>query len=297
MSDSRYRGRHRAQRKPSVAAHVVGTGLVLPTTATLAIVAVSSQSPAVALASSGTTAAGDPDGVRVDDAELVTAKSADAAALTRAVDDRVARDSERQRVSIVTAENGARAAAEAQLAAAADTPIEVGPSVTPAAAATTSPTSPTSSTSSGSSASSADSSTSAPAPVGSKAWVKPINSYVLTSGYGWRWGRIHAAQDFAVGVGTPVKSMSSGVVVASGWLGTYGNRVEIKYWDGTVSLYAHNSSLKVKVGDKVAPGQVVALSGNTGNSTGPHLHVEIRTNGNTTKIPPIPWMRSKGLDV
>ena len=57
------------------------------------------------------------------------------------------------------------------------------------------------------------------------------------------------------------------------------------------------TDVKVKVGDKVAPGQLVALSGNTGNSTGPHLHVEIRTNGNTTKIPPIPWMRSKGLDV
>ncbi|HOF63357.1 MAG TPA: M23 family metallopeptidase [Dermatophilaceae bacterium] len=263
-----------------MAAHVVGTGLVLPTTATLAIVAVSSQSPAVALASSGTTSTADPDGLRVDDAELLSAKSADAAALTRAVDDRVARDSERSRVTIVTAENGARAATEAQLAAAADTPIDVAPSDTPS----DTPTSDVPATGT-------------PAPVGSKAWVKPINSYVLTSGYGWRWGRIHAAQDFAVSVGTPVKSMSSGVVVAAGWMGTYGNRVEIKYWDGTVSLYAHNSALKVKVGDKVAPGQIVALSGNTGNSTGPHLHVEIRTNGNSTKIAPLPWMRAKGLSV
>ncbi|MEI2826728.1 MAG: M23 family metallopeptidase [Dermatophilaceae bacterium] len=288
MSDSRYRGRHRAQHKPSVAAHVVGTGFVLPTTATLAIVAVSSQSPSVALASSGTTAAGDPEGMRADDAELVTAKGADAAALTRAVDDRVARDSERSRVSIVTAENGARAAAEAQLTAAADTPINVAPSAAPAPSGppATTAKSPTSAPS-----------TDAPAPVGSKAWVKPINNYVLTSGYGWRWGRMHAAQDFAVGEGTPVKSMSSGVVIASGWMGTYGKRVEIKYWDGTVSLYAHNSALKVKVGDKVAPGQVVALSGNTGNSTGPHLHLEIRTNGNSTKIAPLAWMRAKGISV
>ena len=72
--------------------------------------------------------------------------------------------------------------------------------------------------------------TPAPEAVGSKAWVKPLNSsYVLTSGYAWRWGKMHPAQDFAIPVGTPVKAMSSGVVIFAGWSGGYGNKVEIKY--------------------------------------------------------------------
>jgi murein DD-endopeptidase MepM/ murein hydrolase activator NlpD len=127
------------------------------------------------------------------------------------------------------------------------------------------------------------------------AWVAPVNtSYQLTSGFGMRWGAMHPGQDFAMSVGTPVKALSSGTVLFAGWEGGYGNKVEIQYWDGTVSWFAHNSKLLVSKGVNVTPGQIVSLSGNTGHSTGPHLHVEIHPN-NGAPIPPIPWLTAKGI--
>lgn len=128
-------------------------------------------------------------------------------------------------------------------------------------------------------------------------WVAPISNYTLTSGFGWRWGRMHPAQDLAAPVGTPVRALSSGTVTFAGWsdLG-YGNLIQIRYWDGTVSWYAHNSQLLVGSGDKVEPGQVVAHSGNTGNSTGPHLHLEIHPQGGESVSPP-EWLAQRGVDL
>ena len=126
-------------------------------------------------------------------------------------------------------------------------------------------------------------------------WVSPLASYTLTSGYGWRWGKLHPAQDLATPVGSRVHSLSSGTVVFAGWDSTgYGNLVRIQYWDGTVSFMAHNSRLAVSVGEKVAPGQLVAYSGNTGHSTGPHVHLEIHPGGGDA-IPPMPWLASHGI--
>ena len=86
-------------------------------------------------------------------------------------------------------------------------------------------------------------------------WVSPLASYTLTSGYGFRWGKLHPAQDLATPVGSPVHSLSSGTVVFAGWDSTgFGNLVRIQYWDGTVSLMAHNSRLVVKLGQAVTPG-------------------------------------------
>lgn len=131
------------------------------------------------------------------------------------------------------------------------------------------------------------------------AWVPYLDSrFTLTSGFGMRWGAMHPGQDFAVPVGTPVLAMSTGTVIFAGWSGGYGNKVEVQYWDGTVSWMAHNSVLKVTEGEKVAPGEVVALSGNTGHSTGPHSHLEIHLGGNETDtgaVPPIPWLNAKGI--
>jgi murein DD-endopeptidase MepM/ murein hydrolase activator NlpD len=128
-----------------------------------------------------------------------------------------------------------------------------------------------------------------------KAWVPPIDSgFTLTSGFGMRWGSMHPGQDFAIPVGTPVHAMSSGTVILAEWSGGYGNKVEIRYWDGTVSWFAHNSKLLVSAGDTVTAGQVVSLSGNTGHSTGPHLHVEIHPGG-ADPVPPIPWLTAKGI--
>lgn len=126
-------------------------------------------------------------------------------------------------------------------------------------------------------------------------WVSPFSGYTLTSGYGYRWGRMHPAQDLAAASGTPVRAMSTGTVISAGWSNVgYGYTVEIRYWDGTESLFAHNSRLLVSVGESVDPGEKVAYSGSTGNSTGPHLHLEIRPDGSGA-TPPRSWLADRGV--
>jgi murein DD-endopeptidase MepM/ murein hydrolase activator NlpD len=125
-------------------------------------------------------------------------------------------------------------------------------------------------------------------------WVMPIRGAVFTSGFGWRWGRMHEGDDFGTPVGTPLAAMSTGTVVFAGWEGGYGNKVEIQYWDGTMSVYGHMSQISASVGDRVAPGDIVGLSGNTGHSTGPHLHLEIHPDGGGA-IDPAPWLHNHGL--
>ena len=128
-------------------------------------------------------------------------------------------------------------------------------------------------------------------------WVSPVSGYSLTSGFGFRWGKMHPAQDLACPVGSSVHALSSGTVVFAGWSTEgYGNFVKIRYWDGTVSWMAHNSRLLVSVGEQVSPGQVVAYSGNTGHSTGPHVHLEIHPEGGAA-VPPLPWLAAHGIDL
>lgn len=122
-------------------------------------------------------------------------------------------------------------------------------------------------------------------------WRLPIKHPVKTSGFGYRWGRLHAGEDFGVSVGTALASMSTGKVVFAGAQSGYGNIVQIRYWDGTISYFGHMSSISVKVGQAVAPGRIVGLSGNTGHSTGPHLHLEIHPSGGKA-IDPLPWLSS-----
>ncbi|MCS6812054.1 MAG: peptidoglycan DD-metalloendopeptidase family protein [Cyanobacteria bacterium] len=103
---------------------------------------------------------------------------------------------------------------------------------------------------------------------------------VLTSGYGWRWGRMHRGIDIAGPIGTPIIAAAPGVVVTAGWnSGGYGNLVEIQHPDGSLTLYAHNSRILVQVGQQVSQGQQIAEMGSTGYSTGPHLHFEIHPRG------------------
>ena len=108
------------------------------------------------------------------------------------------------------------------------------------------------------------------------AW--PVSGPV-TSGFGIRWGRMHEGIDIAVAEGTPVRAAAAGTVIYAGWMGGYGNLVVVDHGNGVSTAYAHNSSLGVGVGQSVAAGQVVSYSGNTGNSTGPHVHFEVRVNG------------------
>ena len=108
---------------------------------------------------------------------------------------------------------------------------------------------------------------------------------VFTSGYGWRWGRMHKGIDIANNTGTPIHAARKGVVTYSGWSGAYGYLVEIAHADGESTRYAHNSRLLVKKGQVVPRGMKISLMGSTGRSTGPHLHFEIRRNGGAAVNP------------
>lgn len=129
---------------------------------------------------------------------------------------------------------------------------------------------------------------------GGATWVQgtgqlsaPVNA-PITSNFGWRihpiYGtrRLHAGTDFGVDEGTPVHAADGGVVVEAGWVSGYGYTVIIDHGNGMSTLYAHNSDVAVSPGQTVSKGQVVSYSGNTGGSTGPHLHFEVRINGEPT---------------
>jgi murein DD-endopeptidase MepM/ murein hydrolase activator NlpD len=109
-------------------------------------------------------------------------------------------------------------------------------------------------------------------------YIWPVHG-VLTSYYGWRWGRMHEGIDLAVPSGTPVVSAAAGTVIVAGWMGGYGNLVVVDHGGGIATAYGHNTSVTVAPGQQVAQGQLIAYSGNTGHSTGPHVHFEVRVNG------------------
>ena len=128
---------------------------------------------------------------------------------------------------------------------------------------------------------SAQSSSIVPAPTGAASaagFVWPVHG-VLTSGFGWRWGRMHEGVDIAVANGTPVVAAKAGVVIVAGWMGGYGNLVVVDHGGGVATAYGHNTSVTVGIGQQVEQGQLIAYSGSTGHSTGPHVHFEVRING------------------
>ena len=105
------------------------------------------------------------------------------------------------------------------------------------------------------------------------------SSFRYTSGYGRRWGRAHEGIDMAAPVGTPVSATGDGVVIFAGRQGAYGNLIKIQHELGTETRYAHLSKIRVKTGQRVSQGDRIGDMGNTGRSTGPHLHYEVRVNG------------------
>ncbi len=116
----------------------------------------------------------------------------------------------------------------------------------------------------------------------------------VTSGFGWRnspmggGGELHPGIDIANSMGAPVVAAADGVVVQSGAAGGYGNMVQIDHGNGISTIYGHNSRIIVSMGQSVRKGQVVSYVGSTGKSTGPHLHYEVRINGNA--VDPIGFM-------
>jgi murein DD-endopeptidase MepM/ murein hydrolase activator NlpD len=117
----------------------------------------------------------------------------------------------------------------------------------------------------------------------------PLAAPRLTSPFGRRWGRVHEGIDMAAPIGTPVYAAAAGVVAYAGdRVRGYGNMVVIRHNDGMVTVYAHNSVLLVHGGDVVAAGQEIARVGDTGRSTGAHLHFEVRRGGDPQD--PMPFL-------
>ncbi|MEV1068755.1 M23 family metallopeptidase [Streptomyces sp. NPDC050263] len=142
--------------------------------------------------------------------------------------------------------------------------------------------------------------------VSAASWIDPVKKYTLSASFaqaGGMWQSTHSGQDFAVPSGTKVMAAHGGTVVKAGGNGAgdgpaYGNAIVIKHANGVYSQYAHLSRISVKVGQVVKTGQKIALSGNTGNSSGPHLHFEIRKTANYgSAIDPVKFLRSKGVKV
>ncbi|MDR0789535.1 MAG: M23 family metallopeptidase [Bacteroidales bacterium] len=104
----------------------------------------------------------------------------------------------------------------------------------------------------------------------------PCNKGVKSSNYGWRWGKAHAGIDIALNVGEPVYAAFDGVVRVAKVNGGYGKMILIRHYNNLETLYGHLSEIKVKSGQVIKAGDVIGLSGNTGHSTGPHLHFECR---------------------
>ncbi|MFV0126748.1 peptidoglycan DD-metalloendopeptidase family protein [Streptomyces sp. HMX112] len=132
-------------------------------------------------------------------------------------------------------------------------------------------------------------------------FTAPVSAGVTTpyraSGSMWSSG-YHTGVDFAAPSGSTVKAVGPGTVVSAGWSGAYGNEVVIQHSDGNYSQYAHLSSLSVSAGQTVSGGQQIGLSGSTGNSSGPHLHFEIRTgSGYGSDIDPVAYLRQHGVSV
>ncbi len=121
-----------------------------------------------------------------------------------------------------------------------------------------------------------------------KMLIAPVNARI-SSYYGRRWGRMHEGVDYAVNTGTPIRAAGAGRVVFSGWSSGYGKAVIIEHRKGLRTLYAHNSQLLVHVGEYVERNEVISKSGNTGRSTGPHLHFEVQINSRA--VNPLNYLR------
>ncbi|RBM08999.1 LysM peptidoglycan-binding domain-containing M23 family metallopeptidase [Streptomyces sp. PT12] len=138
-----------------------------------------------------------------------------------------------------------------------------------------------------------------PADEAASGFVAPVDASVTTgyrvAGSSWSSG-YHTGVDFPVGTGTPVSAIGAGEVVTAGSGGAYGNEVVIRHDDGHYSQYAHLSSISVSAGQTVNAGDQIGLSGSTGNSTGPHLHFEVRTGPDYgSDVDPLAYLAGKGV--
>lgn len=132
-------------------------------------------------------------------------------------------------------------------------------------------------------------------------WVFPLpaGTYRVSYNYGqcsYLWANCHTGEDFGAPTGTPIMSIANGVVTEAGYDGSYGNKTVVTLEDGTELWYCHQTSILVSVGDTVRGGQQIGTVGSTGNTTGPHLHLEVRPGGGDP-VSPIDALRVHGIDL
>lgn len=130
-------------------------------------------------------------------------------------------------------------------------------------------------------------------------WVAPLGSYRLSAGFGetsYLWASIHTGLDLSAPSGTSILSASRGVVTEVGYDGSYGNKTVVTLEDGTELWYCHQTSYAVSVGEQVTPGEVIGYVGSTGNTTGPHLHIEVRP-GAGDPVDPYAAFAAHGVDL
>lgn len=128
-------------------------------------------------------------------------------------------------------------------------------------------------------------------------WTKPLRSYRVGTRFGvrgryWSSGR-HTGLDLPARSGTRVRAVGNGYVIRAGWAGSYGRRVVVRHTNGSLTYYAHLSSIS-RYGGRVRRGQVIGRVGSTGNSTGPHLHLEVRPRGGYP-VDPLRYLRRRGV--
>jgi len=123
--------------------------------------------------------------------------------------------------------------------------------------------------------------------------VKPTEG-TFTSGFGMRWGSLHAGLDIANVVGTPILAAMGGTVIDSGPASGFGQWIRIQHDDGSIAVYGHMETLDVSVGEQVTAGQKIAGMGNQGFSTGSHLHFELYPTGSGA-VDPAPWFAQHGI--
>jgi murein DD-endopeptidase MepM/ murein hydrolase activator NlpD len=128
--------------------------------------------------------------------------------------------------------------------------------------------------------------------------VLPVAGARISSGFGYRWGTLHAGTDFAAPVGTPEYAVMDGVVIRAGAASGFGLAVYVQHANGDVTVYGHMEEVLVQEGQTVKAGDTIALLGNRGQSTGPHLHFEVHLGGmGGQKVDPLPWLREHGVAV
>lgn len=130
-------------------------------------------------------------------------------------------------------------------------------------------------------------------------WVAPLSSYRISATFGSTgrlWSNTHTGVDLSASYGAEVRSLSTGEIIWTGYDGPYGNKIVVRHWDGTETWYCHLSRIIQGTGSTVAPGEVIGAVGSTGNSTGPHLHLEVHP-ASSGPVNPQSWLAERGVNL